>query len=157
MNTLKDNDLQNSWSWIKKQTGLARTSTINLPVIDTISKKLIDDNIEKLEIWKNHFQKLSTKEEYIDETEANYIINPLLKEISDSPITKDEIVYELKRTRNNKAAGEDNIPSEFYKIIEKDSKLESRFLTNVLKIFNKILDEGNLSERMGKLFNSPNL
>ena len=139
---LRNNDLQNSWKWIKKHAGIARPSAVELPVTDPNTKELVDDKELKIEIWKKHFQNLCTKEDSVEEIKMKYLINPLLKKISDSPITKDEIVFELKCTRNNKAAGEDNIPSEFYKIMEQDVKLESKFLNNILTIFNKILDEG---------------
>lgn len=81
-----------------------------------------------------------------------YHPDPELYQKTDSPITMDEICMELKSTRNNKAAGDDSIRSELYKPIIEDAN--SNFAKMILKIFNKILEDGTCTEEW-ESFESP--
>lgn len=139
---LKNNDSRNSWRWVKKHCKIGRSSAANSMVIDPITKDLVDDPKKKLGIWANHFYSLCKKDPNEKIFEGNNSPNPRYEEITDSPIRWDEIVYEYTCTRNHKASGIDNIPSEFYKIILTDLEGRSHFSRNMLLIFNKILNEG---------------
>ena len=56
--------------------------------------------------------------------------------ITDKIISWDELELELKSTRNNKATGNDNLPSELYKLALNNKN--SNFAKSILLIFNKI-------------------
>jgi exonuclease III len=67
-----------------------------------------------------------------------------IEEIMESQITWEEITVELCSTRKNKAASDDLIPSEFYKLVEKERKPESILAKIILVILNKVYDEGSV-------------
>ena len=137
---LQNNDYRNSWRWVKRHSGTERKNSGTSDLIDPVTKDLTNDPNRKMEIWSQHFYNLCKKN--YNELVPNYENQDDYSEITDCPILWDEIIFESKCTRNNKAAGVDNIPSEFYKIIQNDPKCESNFSKNILHIFNTILNEG---------------
>ena len=139
---LAHNDHRNSWKWLKKHTGRNRKAAISYEIRDPISKELVSEMDKKLQIWVNHFSglcKINKDERFI---EVKYQPDAEIASITDSPITWEEIMFESKCTRANKAAGIDLIPSELYKAIEIDLECNSQFSKNIILMFNKVLDEG---------------
>lgn len=135
---LKVNNSKNAWKWIKNHAKLNNKSKIPNQVLDKSTGELVDDPITKLQIWSNHFKDLcqdNTEYNSINTTNSN-----LYKDVTDGNITWDEIKVELKSTRNGKAAGDDNIPSELYKISLINE--ESDFSKTLLSILNKVFNEG---------------
>ena len=139
---LKNNDSRNSWKWIKKHCNIGRKSVVNSAVIDPITKDLINDPKQKLEVWANHFHSLCKKDPNERIFDCNYEPDTRYQEITDSPITWSEIISECTCTRNYKASGIDNIPSEFYKIVISDLEGNKVFSKNLILLLNKILNEG---------------
>ena len=69
---------------------------------------------ERIELWKNHFQSLLGNEPSVnDQPMENIIENEL--DICTNDFTMDELVKVLKKCKNRKAAGLDDIPPEVWK------------------------------------------
>ena len=139
INFLKHNDCRNSWRWLKSHAKICKKSSILNAVLDKTTKELVSDPVPKMQVWANHFASLCQG------TGIDHLINiPKqildIKMITDGLITWDEIKIELKSTRNHKAAGDDGIPSEFYKVSL--LKEDSEFSKSILKIFNLVFNGG---------------
>ena len=63
-------------------------------------------------------------------------MNYPLNYICDNVITKEEVALHIRRPKNNKAAGIDGIPTEFYKYAGE------QFITPFCAVFNHIFDKG---------------
>ena len=60
-----------------------------------------------------------------------------LNDVLNAPIIKNEVLSAIKRLKNNKAAGIDNIPAEFFKFSN------GVLLEPIVLLFNKVFDTGN--------------
>ena len=136
---LKNHDYRNAWRFIMLHTG--SNKKMFLPNMVLNNNVLVNEPKEVLEVWKNHFKSLCTK--CTNEKTYNCIVerNMTIETITDSPIEWNEIVQELKCTRNHKAAGDDNIPSDFYKILQIEELKDSNFAKALLIGLNKVYEE----------------
>ena len=135
---LKNNDSRNSWKWINTHSKRVR----NKMSVDMVYKPntQIPETIpsERLKIWANHFMKLSlagsngAAQEEITETDKN------ISEITDCPITWTEVSSVLKSMRKGKAAGNDLVPGEVYKLVENETEPISQLSKSILMLLNNI-------------------
>jgi hypothetical protein len=63
-------------------------------------------------------------------------------ELTDKSISWDEILVALKTARNGKACGIDGIPTEAYKLVQTDIKMETSLSMCVYRIVNKVYESG---------------
>ena len=141
MKVLKENDYRNSWKWLKNQAGLNKKSKLNnCDLIDRSTGLVISDNEMKKNIWSKHFSKLSKKSDKTYDENEIYLVNENIENIMDGEITWNEMEIELKATRNGKAASEDRIPRELYKVVLEDNT--SNFSKFLLMMLNRIFIEG---------------
>ena len=78
------------------------------------SKLKANTQEERLELWKNHFQGLLGKEPTVNDLPMTKIIHNEL-EYSVDDFTMEELEKVLKKCKNRKAAGLDDIPPEVWK------------------------------------------
>lgn len=139
---LKNNDHRNSWKWLKLHSGRNKKSAISSEIRNPETNELVSNMDDKLKIWVEHFKGLCKKDENEKTLEVEYQPKAEISAITDCPITWEEIIFESKCTRTYKAAGVDQLPSELYKIVEKDPECRKQFSKNILYMFNKVLNEG---------------
>lgn len=115
---LKSNDSKNSWKWIKRHSKL----NVNKCVTDMFYKEGTNvpetEPDKRLVIWVEHFRKLSIKGDPGKIEDPVTMYYPDIGYETDKPITWDEIRTVLRRLRKGKAAGNDMIPGEIYKLVE---------------------------------------
>ncbi|XP_030747109.1 uncharacterized protein LOC115875737 [Sitophilus oryzae] len=76
--------------------------------------KIIMEMEEKLRTWKNYIIEL-----FDDERDINRLVTE--QENSGPEITKEEVIHAIKITKDGKAAGHDELPSEILKLIEEEN------------------------------------
>ena len=117
---------------IKRITGKKRTNTPSLSIRDK-NGKLLHDKEKILERWK----------EYIGELfDDNRPEKPKIENLEGPPILKTEVESALKRMKNGKAAGEDEITAEMLKALHEFG------IEKLTTLFNNIYDTGFLPEEM---------
>ena len=92
------------------------------------------DNISLTE-FKNHFMNLSWSEEPAGQFDPRTVNHSLNEEINQT-ITVSEVVFSVKKLKNNKASGIDSIINEFIK------SCPQNMLQLVVKFFNIVLESG---------------
>lgn len=143
---LQNNNSRESWMWIKKHYSTSKKSLSLAPV------KKPDGQLEStpdkiLEVWKNHFEALAKKEDnHIDFIINKNNNNSMITEMSDEQINWNEIRIVVKQLKNNKAASDDLIPCEFYKLTQDEEVPTSRLAKAILELFQKILETGEMPE-----------
>lgn len=97
--------------------------------------------------FKDHFEGLLNPPQISSDISyaEPWIADPLL----DSTITFDEIVQVLTSLKNNKAAGEDGVPYEFYK------HASTEFILQLRDCFSKMFEEGSTEEQFLKTITCP--
>ncbi|OMJ08715.1 RNA-directed DNA polymerase from mobile element jockey [Smittium culicis] len=148
-----DNKPRHLWRWLKYKSNRFNSSIIDGPLFDN-ERQVINDKNEKANIWAKHFEELakdfsgnsrkSTKWESMGVSQVMYF------EECDNTITWKDITKALKSTPNNKAAGKDRIPSEFWKLVEE----ESFPTTNLAKLFYKLIKNIWDSAYVPEIFNT---
>ena len=137
---LRNNDYRTVWRWIKTQSNLnKKIGSNNCGIKDNDTGLLEYETSKKLAIWENHFSMLSKKEDGLSIEMENINVSEI-SNIMSAQIAWEEVEFELKCTRKNKAASADLIPSEFYQLALKDK--ESIFSQNLLILLNKVYEEG---------------
>jgi exonuclease III len=116
---LKNKNNREAWKFIKTHSRLNKGKAADSPFRDTISKELISDPQEKANIAGEHIQQL-TKEDDESKSTGPYTAKEEIAFITDKDIDWQEIREALKACDNNKAAGSDLIPCEYYKLMEDD-------------------------------------
>lgn len=92
------------------------------------NNKLIVDKEEQIEMWEAYIKDLFT--------DYRHATNTL--ELDGPEILKSEVIKALEQTKDGKAAGCDEIPAEFLRLINENN------LNIVLDLFNKIYDSGQI-------------
>ena len=92
-----------------------------------------------------HFKKLNDKninDTIMEDSNANRLIdnNVIDSEILDKEISEEEVIKAISSLKNDKACGTDSIRNEFIKATDK------HLLSFYTKIFNKVLESGNIPE-----------
>lgn len=73
-------------------------------------------NVEDIEArWREHFCNLVSQQGAADPNACHKIQQGETREELSDPITEDELVKALKRTRGGNAPGQDGIPAELWK------------------------------------------
>ena len=90
-----------------------------------------------LDEFKKHFQKISYQEQ-AKQADDNIMMfsNNCENEAINQPFTEEEVSKQIKRLKNDKAAGIDNILNEFLKASPE------KLITVITKLFNIVLDSG---------------
>jgi hypothetical protein len=118
------------WKWTKGNS-FQTNSVVSSAINNKDGDQEFDIN-EKLKILKNHFSALvNSKSEdliYINEVDTSEIYE----------ITIEEIKSAIKKCRNNKASGNDFIPSELLRYLISDDEVNN-FMSFLLKEFNELL------------------
>ena len=109
----------------------------------------IQANCPDLDTFHNYFeqQSLPPERDYFDTESMAHIVNAVQNSgyscsselstyICDNVITEEEVALHFRRLKNNKAAGIDGIPAEFYKYAGE------QFITPFCAVFNHIFDKG---------------
>ena len=90
-------------------------------------------DVNMISEFYNHFKTLNCAMEGSEQLASDILdISP----VNDNPVSSDEIIYCIKKLRNNKACGTDGILNEFLKATE------AIFLPTFVKLFNLIIDSG---------------
>ena len=138
---IKDNDYRGAWKWLKNQSGVKRKNNVmNSDLIDKESGLIRSDLDSKKILWIKHFSNLSKKSNKIYEKEEIEYFDNDIERIMNGMIKWEEIENELKSTRNYKAASEDSMPIELYKIALEDKN--SNFSKMLIILLNRIFTEG---------------
>lgn len=110
---------------LKETAGIYRKTQTNITTNN--NNQLVLESREKIDVWEKYIEKLFYDERPpIEKTNAS----------TDPSITKDEIEKAIRNSKNNKANGPDEIPSEILKLLDK------RGITVLHKIFNTIYETG---------------
>lgn len=109
--------------------------------VDQIYKPGTTEPNERIKDWGDHFRRLSIAEprEAIEDEYNNYT-NGEFKEITDTPLSWCEVAAVLKSMRKGKAAGQDLIPGEVYKLVESETEPESPLAKTILYVLNTIYE-----------------
>lgn len=138
INYLKNNDSRKCWKWIN--THAKRTS--KKVSVDLVYKPgtHIPETVpgERLKIWADHFRQLSLSGPNGAEQEEITSSNSDITEITDCPITWTEVSSVLKSMRKGKAAGNDMVPGEVYKLVENETEPNSQMAKSILLLLNNI-------------------
>ena len=138
INYLKNNDSKNSWKWVKTHSARSK-SKISVDQVYKPETQIPETNPEeRLKIWADHFRKLSQTGSSGSEINEISNINNDIAEITDSNISWIEVSSVLKEMRKGKAAGNDMIPGEVYKLVENETEPISQLSKSILKILNDI-------------------
>jgi Reverse transcriptase (RNA-dependent DNA polymerase) len=118
------------WKWIK---GCVNTS-VSASVVAVLHADgtLIYDTNEKLEVWNSHFSKLSS-----DNVERETYL-PSVTEDRIEEISVEELRDAVKNCGNNKATGNDFIPSELLKVLVRKDEINV-FMSFILNEYNRLL------------------
>lgn len=115
-----------------------------------------DDTKDEQERKRRNLQEITKKEkskpptlrcledfkfEQVKKPKAKANQGELIREITDSQITWEEIKEALKKCENGKATGMDNIPCEVYKACLEDSAGRSNLSKAIIKLFNICLEK----------------
>lgn len=139
---LKNNDSRNSWKWIKTHSNRTRNKLSVGLVYKPNTQTVETSPEERLKIWANHFRELSKSGHVIPEIEEIIETNNEISLITDRPISWSEVSSVLKEMRKGKAAGNDMIPGEVYKLVENEITDSSQFSKSILKLLNDIYLNG---------------
>ncbi|KAI4293171.1 hypothetical protein PAPHI01_2445 [Pancytospora philotis] len=138
---ITDGDSRAMWKWSKKHCGMSRGGLATGPIQDLEANKLATELAAKIEVWRKHFASLA---QLPDST--CLAVGPAgeksCEAITDKPVTWDEIWFELQRTGRGKATGKDLIPSEVYKLVEKEEQPDSNLAKALLLVVNRVFAEG---------------
>ena len=122
---LKTNNPSAFWKWIKQTSGRGKTRTHSVQPIRDSSGELCLNPEDILKAWAGHYGKLAADEtrhsrdyEYwrSDGGEEDHFTWPLLEGINE-PITWEELDDIVRWMPNNKAPGDDGIPTEMWKVL----------------------------------------
>ena len=113
-------DVREMWRLIRMKVKNSRRMC-SLTGVRNKAGKTTNNPVEGLNIWKEHFEYLARKEEKCVMDDIIPVENLEIAEITDAPIEWSEIVATLEAMKNNKAASEDKIPVELYKILKSDN------------------------------------
>ena len=130
------NDTKNSWKWIKSCSSIGKNKLDEDMVYKPNTLITESDPNRRLEIWAEHFRKLSLADEKTTEIIINS--NNKYSEISDARVSWTEIKEVLKSMRKGKASGNDMIPGEVYKLVENENEPTSNLSKSILKILDNI-------------------
>lgn len=131
---LKNNDSKNAWRFINKAKRATTTASL---IYKKGTTEISIDPHENMRIWTAHFEALG--DEVRAEKDPEVVPSGKYAEVTDMPITWEEVTMALKKTRNGKACGPDGIPSEVYKITMDEEKPTSNLSMTILKIMNSTL------------------
>lgn len=139
---LKSNDSKNAWKWVNKVSNRSRYKLNVDQIYKTGTTEPETDQKERIKLWGDHFRKLSIAEPN-QAMENNVILNTNsdFELITDSPFTWNEISSVLKSMRKGKAAGQDMIPGEVYKLVESEDEPESPLAKTMLYLLNSIYNK----------------
>ncbi len=138
INYLKANDSRNAWKWVNKQSGRSRYKMVVNQVYKPGTKEPENDKNQILNVWYNHFRNLSISESSIDIQNKIIEENKNVSMITDDHIKWSEIVAALKKMRKGKAAGNDMVPGEVYKLVENEPEPESQLAISIYKMLNNV-------------------
>lgn len=131
---LKNNDTKNAWKWVKTHSGMGK----NKLSVDQVYKPETDPK-ERLKIWAEHFRTLSIAGPKGSELPIGNEIGYLTDE-TDTHISWTEVQSVLKGMRKGKAAGNDMVPGEIYKLVENETTASSHLARSMLMMLNNIYD-----------------
>lgn len=135
---LKNNDSRNSWRWIKLHSGLARKRVSVDLIYKPGTREPEPDPKERVKLWADHFRRLSMIGPAGAEQDEISTANSDVAVITDAPISWPEIASVLKAMRKGKAAGNDMIPGEIYKLVETEAEPISQLAKSMHLILNNI-------------------
>lgn len=135
---LRTNDSKNSWKWIKTHSSRSKSKLSVDGVYKPGTKTPESDQSERLKIWADHFRKLSIAGPTgAEQMQIEYADNEI-SAITDGPISWTEISSILKEMRKGKAAGNDMVPGEVYKLVENETEPISQLSKSILTLLNYI-------------------
>ena len=92
---------------------------------------LITEGLARKERWKEHFEEILNRPIPGDPV-TDVEIDPIINEISTDPITKAEIRTALRKMKNGKAGGKDEITAE---LLKADMNTTEKWLVNLFRTF----------------------
>ena len=135
---LKENDPRSAWRWIKGHISLGKNKLNANTVFKPGTRIPEEDPVARLGIWTEHFKKLCVAPPPWSAPTGELSSNEVIKDITDSPISWTEIVTVLKSMKKGKAAGNDMIPGEVYKLVENEAEPNSQLAKSMLMLLNGI-------------------
>lgn len=142
INYLKHSDTKNAWKWVKTHSGIGKNKLSVDQVYKHGTQETEADSDERLKIWADHFRKLSIAGPSGSEINNSAVFNIGIAEITDSQVSWAELQTVLKCMRKGKAAGNDMIPGEVYKLVENETTESSQFAKSILMILNNVYNDG---------------
>ena len=136
---LKNNDTKNAWKWVKTHSGMGKNKLSVDQVYKPETQEPETDPKGRLKIWADHFRKLSIAGPKGSELPIGNEIGHLTDE-TDSHISWTEVQSVLKGMRKGKAAGNDMVPGEIYKLVENETAASSHLARSMLMMLNNIYD-----------------
>ena len=139
---MNQGNLKECWKWIKKRAGISTAPTASQRIYKAGSKEISSSDQENIAQWRLHFKSLSTI--CSDEKRLEGIKKPCprLTEISDSPILWSEVRVTMAKLRKSKAAGDDRIPIELFKLCENEETPQSSLARSTFYILKRSFEEG---------------
>lgn len=135
---LKNKDIKSAWSWLKRHTKLsARSASPELVYRHGTSIPETDPD-KRLNIWKEHFERLCRPPEKCNYRDSSYETDNRLASVTDELVTWSELQNALNSTKNGKACGVDGIPTEVYKIVERQAQPKSSLAVCLLNCINAV-------------------
>ncbi|KAI0235559.1 Solute carrier family 23 member 2, partial [Lamellibrachia satsuma] len=92
---------------------------------------LITEGLARRERWKEHFEEILNRP-IPDDPVTDVEIDPIINEISTDPITKAEIRTALRKMKNGKAGGKDEITAE---LLKADMNTTEKWLVKLFRTF----------------------
>lgn len=141
---LRDLGPRDSWKWIKLHCGVKKQGLPGGPIYNARGE-LVTEEPEIVEAWRCHFEALFKKDGGSDPPlEALSSDEGALSAKLSEEISWLEVVTELARSRCNKAAGEDLIPVEFLKVVERETEPTTPLARALISVLNAVLDAGKI-------------
>ena len=103
---------------------------------------LLTEGLARKERWKEHFEEILNRP-IPDDPVTDVEMDPIINEISPDPITKAENRTALRKMKNGKAGGKDEITAE---LLKADTNTTEKLLVNLWKLIVKIPKKGDLTD-----------
>ena len=137
-------DSRDAWQWLKKMSRLNQTNKSSECLTDHDGNVVYDID-KRLKIARDFLAKNAAKEETPnDEVVTSYDRDPAITAMMDGEITWEEILSSTKKCQNNKAASNDLIPCEVYRLIEKDPRNRKNFSKAIHLLMNDLYNHSGI-------------
>ena len=147
---LKGMNSRDAWQWVKKMSRLNQMNKTSECLTDHDGNVVYDID-KRLKIARDFLAKNAAKEETPnDEVVTSYDRDPAITAMMDGEITWEEILSSTKKCQNNKAASNDLIPCEVYRLIEKDPRKRKNFSKAIHLLMKDLYNDSGIPDEWKK-------